>query len=381
MLIEQSVINTETMRRCLYLFLLGFTIVLTSCGSMEVITIDYLIPADLSFPPQIRQVGVVNNVNVNAPDNTISLAADTVKLPWELARKVSYHYGDAKVTTESLAEAIAEANYFDEVIISDSVLRADDKIVRETKLSQEEVIQLSEELGVDMIVSLDNIQMKATRVVGISPEIGYIGIVDLKVHPTVTLYIPNRGVPLATITASDSIYWEDIFSTQTRAQTQVISDEKMIQEASAFAGTIPIKYMLPYWQSAERVYFVSNNSLMRDAAVMVKKGSWDEAFKLWQEVHKSKKDKERMQAAFNIALYHEMNDSIDEAVKWATEAFELARSINGFVEPIPDIDLKILAGYGNDKFVLTWQYLKALRARKELQSKLNIQMNRFEDEI
>lgn len=369
------------MKRSLYLFLLGFTIVLSSCGSMEVITIDYLIPADLSFPPQIRKVGVVNNVNVNVPDNVIPLATDTVAQPWELARQVSYHRGDAKLTTESLAEAIAEANYFDEVIISDSVLRANDHLVRETTLSHEEILELTDELAVDMIASLENIQLKATRAVVINPEEGYVGVTDVKVYPTVTLYIPSRKVPLATITASDSIFWEKATYSQIRAMTQTISDEKMIEEASVFAGSIPIKHILPYWQSAERVYFVSNNSLMRDAAVLVKKGSWDEAFKLWQELHKSKKDKERMQAAFNIALYHEMNDNIDEAVKWATEAFELARSINGFVEPIPDIDLKILAGYGNDNFVLTWQYLKALKARKELQNRLNVQMNRFEDEI
>jgi len=347
---------------------------------MELITIDYLIPADLSFPPQIRRVGVVNNINVNVPDNVIPLHTDSILQPWELARKVDYYMGDAKLTTESLAESIAEANYFDEVLISDSVLRANDSYARETTLSRDEVTELSREMDVDMIIALENVQLKATRTVSMILEGGYLGVVDLKVHPTVTLYIPNRSVPLATITASDSIFWEGAHYSQTRAMTQVISDEKMIQEASTFAGTIPIKHMLPYWQSAERVYFVSNNSLMRDAAVMVKKGSWDDAFKLWQEVHKSKKDKERMQAAFNIALYHEMNDNIDEAVKWATEAFELARSINGFVEPIPDIDMKILAGYGNDNFVLTWQYLKALKARKELQSKLNIQMNRFEEE-
>ena len=56
--------------------------------------------------------------------------------------------GDGKVASEALAENIANVNYFDQVIICDSVFRAQDKVPRvNVILTKEEVRKLSEDLG------------------------------------------------------------------------------------------------------------------------------------------------------------------------------------------------------------------------------------------
>ena len=47
-----------------------FLLLFNSCQSIEQISIDYLQPADLSFPPQLRKVAVVNNTS-DAPDNKL----------------------------------------------------------------------------------------------------------------------------------------------------------------------------------------------------------------------------------------------------------------------------------------------------------------------
>ena len=41
-------------------FISLFLLLFNSCQSIEQISIDYLQPADLSFPPQLRKVAVVN---------------------------------------------------------------------------------------------------------------------------------------------------------------------------------------------------------------------------------------------------------------------------------------------------------------------------------
>ena len=43
-------------------FVTIFLLTLGSCQSLEQISIDYLQPADLSFPPQLRKVAIVNNI-------------------------------------------------------------------------------------------------------------------------------------------------------------------------------------------------------------------------------------------------------------------------------------------------------------------------------
>ena len=51
-------------------FISLFLLLFNSCQSIEQISIDYLQPADLSFPPQLRKVAVVNNTS-DAPDNKL----------------------------------------------------------------------------------------------------------------------------------------------------------------------------------------------------------------------------------------------------------------------------------------------------------------------
>lgn len=52
------------------------------------------------------------------------------------------------MASEALAENIANVNYFDQVIICDSVFRAQDKVPRvNVILTNEEVRKLSEDLG------------------------------------------------------------------------------------------------------------------------------------------------------------------------------------------------------------------------------------------
>lgn len=352
--------------------------VLSSCQTLEMMTIEYLIPADLNFPAELKHVGVVNNVNTHAPDNHIIQAQDSLLQFFEVARKVSYHDGNPILATESLAEAIAEGNYFDTVVLCDSALRANDITPRETTLSRAEVKELTEQLDVDFIIALESIQLKATRTVSYGYEGGFIGAVDVKIFPSLSVYLPNRMAPLAMINASDSIFWDKSFSTQIRAQTGVISDDKMIEEASVFAGTIPMKHLIPYWKEVERAYFNTNQAAMRDAAILVRDGDWDGAYKLWQQVYNSKGDKNKMRAAFNIALYYEVKDDINEAEAWATKAYKHAVTVDKLGDP--DDETFSYSTEQHRNTFLTYSYLQALKQRQEVRTKLNLQMSRFDDE-
>ena len=59
-------------------FVTIFLLTLGSCQSLEQISIDYLQPADLSFPPQLRKVAIVNNTS-NTPDNKLITTTEKIK--------------------------------------------------------------------------------------------------------------------------------------------------------------------------------------------------------------------------------------------------------------------------------------------------------------
>lgn len=362
-----------------YLFILVLNIVLGSCQTIEQLSIDYMVPSDISFPSTLKRVAIVNNVSSN-PDNKMIVEpkGDSLLTKNELKRAITYSNGLPAITTESLAKALAEANYFDEVVICDSVLRAKDILPREATLSKEEVQKLADNLDVDVIISLENVQIKAVRAIHFIPEWGaFQGTTDAKIYPTIKVYLPLRKGPMVTINANDSIYWEEIGNTESYTLSRMINDEELIKESSNFAGTIPVKYLTPYWKTANRFIYSSGSVEMRDAAIYVHEKSWEKAFPLWELTYQSKNEKQQMRSALNIALYYEMKDSIEEAEKWALKAQELARKVEKVDTKLKEkLDLNRIPNY---YFISL--YVVELQERITNLPKLNAQMSRFNDDF
>lgn len=375
MLIQSK--KPETMAKYLYPFTLLSIFILSSCQTMQELSIDYMLPAEVSFPSELKRVAIVNNTSAT-PDNKL-IPSDDPKKANEVSRATVYHDGDAQKATQSLAEAIAKENYFEEVIICDSALRANDITPRESILSREEVQNLTDGLGADLIISLENIQMKATRVIRHFPEwSAYQGTIDMKVYPTVRIYLPNREGPMVTINNKDSIFWEEFGATESYVRSRLAGDPKMLDEASDFAGTVPIKYILPHWKTGKRYLYISGSVNMRDAAIYVREQAWDKALALWEQTYKSvKSKKQQMAAAHNMALYYEMQDSITEAMTWATKAQELARN----VEKIEDKNSKEIDYNRIPNYIMITLYMEELKVRQDGLAKLNVQMSRFNDDF
>jgi hypothetical protein len=117
---------------------LGAVAFLMSCESITTVKVSCLTPAKYNFPEQIRRVGIVNNTHTYNPEPDKN-AIDTI--PREVVS--FYRFGEGKMTTETLADAIADQKYFDEVVICDSALRAKDGVQRtDATLTQDEVADL-----------------------------------------------------------------------------------------------------------------------------------------------------------------------------------------------------------------------------------------------
>lgn len=330
---------------------------LSSCQTVEQISIDYLVPAEVSFPQELRKVGIINNTgDTIARRGSLS---DTIGTPPHLTRNI--YTGMSSVATESLAEAVAAQNYFDQVIISDSVMHSDIESLKAREFTEGEVKRLCEYLGVDFLFSLESIHLQSTRSVIFSPVFGdFQGTINAKVYPVVKVYLPGRIRPIATITKHDSIYWEKFGRSEEEAKILLPSEERMVYEASQFAGTLSVGQLIPTWQSAARAIYTNGSVELRDAAVYVREKNWDEAATLWQSALQKKSKRLQMAAGCNLALYYEMKDDIDKALIEAQKAKALAS--------------------GDNLAILTLYTLK-LEERLAQQAKLRQQMNRFNNDF
>lgn len=313
---------------------------LASCSSLQTISFDQLQAADVSFPDAVRKVAVINNMPVlKAKDNHETLSGELE--------------GDGKVASEALAENMANVNYFDQVVICDSVFRANDEVPRvNVILTKEEIQKLSEDLGVDMILSFDRIHIQTKPGVLFYPDYPMpIDAVDGIISPIVRVYIPSRDKPLFVIAKQDTISWEI---------DPTLSDQKIVKEASEYAASVPVEHLLPHWESVTRFYYDGGNIEMRDAGVCLRENDWDGAFNLWKTAYEKRKGQQKMKAAFNIALYYEIKDNVEQAKEWMEKAKKLVKSGT------------------RDEQLITFYSLE-LENREGKLSKLRIQMKRFDD--
>ena len=86
-----------------------FIVLLTSCQSIEQLTIDYMEPAKVSFPDELKKVGIVNNVPEDLPNRLSRSFTDTPNVESNgLSHTTNYYNGLTSYAMESLAHAIAD---------------------------------------------------------------------------------------------------------------------------------------------------------------------------------------------------------------------------------------------------------------------------------
>jgi len=363
-----------------YFICLSILFSLNACQSLETLSIDYLVPAEISFPSNLKRIAVVNNTSAVPDSNIINVPQKKEPLLVnELKKSTTYFWGDAAIATESLANGLAGANYFNEVVICDSALRANDVILRENTLSKSEVEELCRKLDVDLLISLENLQIKAVRTVKFMPDWNvFLATTDARVFTNVKAYLPKRSGAMASLVLNDSIFWEEGASTETSAMAQLIKDEELIRQTSDFGGTIPVNKLTPSWKTSQRFYYSNGSVNMRDAAVYVREQEWEKAFELWQkEYQQSKSKKVKMRTALNSALYYEMQDSIPQAVEWATIAQNLADEVEKATTKMKE--KKSIYTFPN--YFSISVYLSDLSERMSNIAKLNMQMDRFKDDF
>ena len=289
---------------------------LTGCQTIEPLTIDYMIPAEVSFPESLKRVGVVNNLPVLAPEQLLIEEKESEKSYW----------GDGARATEALSNRLAEANYFDEVIICDSMLRAADAQPTARPLTGEEIERLTQELDVDFLISLEALIVKSQRKIAYLPEwnVSY-GTIDAKVYATTRIYLPGRASAMATLHSNDSIFWEESAIRESDVARQLPSDVEVRNQASDFAGELPVGRLLPHWKNGQRYLYGGSSVGLRDALVYARENDWQEAIALWQKEFEQKSAKRQKAAAYNLSVGYEMQDQLEESLRWIARAIKLAK--------------------------------------------------------
>lgn len=330
-------------------------------------------PAELSLPVSYKKVAIVNNV----PKKTENILSTS----WPVHETESddrhflqtkFYDDDATTATESLANAIAKANYFDEVVVCDSALRTKDADTRTiTTLTKSEVAQLINELDVDFIVALENVSLRTDTKIGQAIYGMYAGELKARMAPVIRIYSPTQKAT-ASICRLDSISWEGYGSDIQTAKESLATEDEVIKEITDYAGSSVAKSIIPSWETSERYFFTGGSVNMRDAYIYAKEEEWEKAIALWTDVYNTSKGKKKMYAAYNLALGNEMTDNIVEACDWIEKADSIAQKVE-------KVDSKSPQAVESPRYALITYYSTILKKRMESLGKVKIQMMRFND--
>ena len=320
---------------CLALF---SSMLLSACTVLQPFSFERLQAADVSFPEQVKHIGIINHMPAfDWDDESVNYTSDVLG-------------GDGKIATEALAQGIASTGYFAQVVICDSALRVG-TIEEDRFISGEKADSLMESLDVDLLIAMESvrIQLKESSMF-LYDVMMDVPAMDGAVSSLARVYAPGRKAPLYAIVKSDTICWE---------LTPELTYSQMIKDASGHAASLAVSSLIPHWEESQRYYFDKGGTMMRDAGVYVREQNWEEAAGLWQKLYDSRKGKTRMQAAYNLALYYELQNDLDRAIAYLDTAASLVKE-----------------GSWNARLVKHYQ-LQLDKLVKQSQ-RLNLQMKRFE---
>lgn len=300
--------------------------VLSSCSmvTLDVVQVDQLMPASLSFPNTIKKVGVVDRLHITQADQKNNpLAYDT------------------SLFAELVGEQLAEADYFDDVVLCDSnVSYLDRQDSLFYPLSQEHVQDLTNDLGVDMLVTIDGAQAKV---------INTMMQLWVQVEGRAKVYVPSRSNSLLNIVVKDTLTWDNV---------SYLSVDDLRNDAMTYTGEKIVQRLAPYWQSVDRYYYNGGNAALRDGATFAKKGDWEQASTIWQNALTGTKGTLHQQLQFNLAVAKEMQGDVEGAL---SDCQQLQKTVPTTSE----------------LYLVTTHYVKNLTDRAEKMQRLDLQMKRF----
>ena len=274
-------------------------LLLTSCSELLYLSVEQMLPPE-NMPEQVvRSVGVVSNFS----QHNVMVANDhVIIIPC-----------DADSVKEHVALTFANAGIMDRVVVLDSLLYHPDSTTSHI-LTQKETNDLCRELDVEMIYSIDYACLIY------NPAADFVSR-PLDAYLCSRIYTPDRDSIRGTSMIDKEMleYWVD--------STEEIAC--LIPQIPSQLAHNAIAPYLPSWKERERVYYYDRLCYeLREAKVYVNEANWEAAAAEWQALTESKLRPYRYMAYYNLALYYEMTDRIDQALASLALAEEQATKIN-----------------------------------------------------
>ena len=322
-----------------FIFALSTLILVNSCSEVLYLSVEQMVPPEIMPNHAASSVGVINNFSKN---NVVIVNEDALIIPC-----------DADSVKEQIAIGFSNGGMLERVVVFDSLLYHPDSVTPHV-LAQSEINAICDRLEVDMLYSIDY------ACVAINQAPRYVGR-PMNAYLCSRIYTPDKDSISGSATMDKRMLESWIYDT-------VYVDE-MIREVPSQLAEMAVEPYFPTWKKRERVFYYDRlNFALREAKVYVGEANWEAAAEQWKDLSSSKLRVYRFMAAFNMALYYEMKDSVEKAIAQLDAAKELAITKDRHGNNVLLIDTTLVD-----------EYREVLVNRNKEIVKLDAYLRKFED--
>jgi hypothetical protein len=143
-------------------------------------------------------------------------------------------------------------------------------------------------------------------------------IAQLKVYATAgwRLYYPQEKIILDTYITNDSLLWESDGRFLEEAEARLPNKSRAVEEAGFFLGENYTMRIISGWETVRRKFYAPRmNSEYRGTHRLLKRRMWGELKERWSTIARSEKEKNKGWAHYNLALLHEMDGDLNDAIE------------------------------------------------------------------
>jgi hypothetical protein len=351
-MLYETINNVPDMRNMPYLLVICL---FTACSEIRYMGIETYMPSDITYPETVKKVLIVNNALAQEPDTGYEFTFKGV------SQDTCRAHADSALldACRSLGTAIAEADYFDDVLLFDVGTHKDEDFPSDTKLTTEEVQALCEETGTDAVIAFDFLVFTMKKDVIALGEGYYSGTIHVDVKGIVRNYLPGKEKQTTAVLIADSLLWTEWGYTFEHLEAQLPTPDNALRTAAGYVGSKIHAAFVPHWNNETRWYFTGIGARWKEASVFAAASKWESAFQRWKDIHDNAAGwKDKAKSAPNLALVYELSGDLQKALELATVSCRLFEKNKGD---------------DNAYTQLQKQYMLALEKRILDDKKLNLQ--------
>lgn len=297
------------------LFPFFIVLLLASCNTVNLVTIDVRNPATITFPPDVTNVLIVDNTPASTKVNSEKKNSEEPSVLTVDSAKA--------ILLKSLNQFMNEEKYFSKVETYSYHTNGNEEL---TYLTERKVQSLCNERKADALISLDLFTISGQLESEVTGYMGSYRMLGAKLGVLLSAFSKDGTLYRKPMVQLDSLYREETVD-WSRINSSILPLNDLLVEISVKGADNLTGKFIPSWQQQERWYYSNKSSKMKDAEKLVKTTKWKEAADIWTSLYNNEKNtKKKIRLASNIALAYEYIDDIDNAREWISKAYDLLPS-------------------------------------------------------